>query len=94
MRLCHYTYTPGPKCKSEVKYGRGCKSEGRCAQFKRTTKRSKFAHLNALASAYPGDQKVVHHFAALTPTERRDYAKSLQRRSQKANRLIKKKLNR
>lgn len=93
MGLCRHTYTRGPKCKSEVKYGRGCKSEGKCAHFKRTTKRSRFAHLNALAVAYRDDPSVNHHFMALTPTEMRDYAKSLKRRAQNANRKVKK-LNR
>ena len=85
MGLCRHTYTRGPKCKSEVKYGRGCKSQGRCAHFKRTTKRSRFAHLSALAGAYKDNpERVAHHFQALTPTERMNYVKSLQRQNKRA----------
>ena len=71
-RTCGMMYRPGPNCRDEVVYGAGCKKEGKCAYFKKKTKRGYYHHMRALAVAYadnPG--RWAHHHQNLTPAQKK-----------------------
>ena len=71
-RVCGLMYIPGENCRDEVRYGPGCKKQGQCAYFKKTTKRGYYHHIRALAVAYhdkPG--RWAHHHHNLTPAQKK-----------------------
>lgn len=40
-RLCRVSHAPGPRCKSEVRYAKPCKSAKKCRYFRTKTARGK-----------------------------------------------------
>ena len=83
-RLCRVSHAPGPRCKSEVRYGKNCKSAKRCRYFRIRTAKGKKNHLLALVAAYTDDDAKLKDITKhMTKKEIQGLAKEMKKSAQK-----------